>query len=133
MAGTLACDTIQNGAGTTVPTTTVIAGSAKAWVQFAGSTGTIAGSFNVSSITRNNTGYYTVNFTTAMPNANYSAFASAAGTSGGGNPIGTDMFCDAYTGTATAPTTSSYVFSITNYNGGVRFDSPYVMSCVFSN
>ena len=108
-------------------------GIAKAWVQFAGSTGTIAGSYNVSSITRNNTGYYTVNFTTALPNANYAAFASAAGGASGGNPIGTDMFCDCFTGTATAPTTSSYVFSITNYSGSTRYDSPYVMSCVFSS
>ena len=46
--------------------------TAKAWVNFNG-TGTVAirGSFNVSSITDNNTGDYTVNFTTAMANANY--------------------------------------------------------------
>jgi hypothetical protein len=49
-------------------------GIAKAWVNFNG-TGTpaINGSFNVSSITDNGTGDYTINFTTAMPNANYSA------------------------------------------------------------
>jgi hypothetical protein len=33
----------------------------------------------VSSITDNNTGDYTVNFTTAMPDANYSATASSNG------------------------------------------------------
>jgi hypothetical protein len=50
----------------------VIQGSAKAWVNFNG-TGTVAirGSYNVSSITDNGAGDYTVNFTTAMPNANY--------------------------------------------------------------
>jgi hypothetical protein len=44
----------------------------RAWVNFNG-TGTVAirGSFNVSSITDNGTGDYTVNFTTAMPDANY--------------------------------------------------------------
>lgn len=44
----------------------------RAWVNFNG-TGTVAirDSFNVSSITDNNTGDYTVNFTNAMPNANY--------------------------------------------------------------
>jgi hypothetical protein len=46
----------------------------RAWVNFNG-TGTVAirASFNVSSITDNGTGDYTVNFTTAMPDANNSA------------------------------------------------------------
>ena len=46
----------------------------RAWVNFNG-TGTVAirGSGNVTSITDNGTGDYTVNFTTAMPDANYSA------------------------------------------------------------
>ena len=45
----------------------------KAWVNFNG-TGTVAirDSFNVSSITDNGTGDYTVNFTNAMSDANYS-------------------------------------------------------------
>ena len=44
----------------------------RAWVNFNG-TGTVAirASGNVSSITDNGTGDYTVNFTTAMPDANY--------------------------------------------------------------
>ena len=47
--------------------------SARAWVNFDG-TGTVAirASGNVSSITDNGTGDYTVNFTTAMADANYS-------------------------------------------------------------
>jgi hypothetical protein len=51
---------------------------ARAWVNFNG-TGTVAirASGNVSSITDNGTGDYTVNFTTAMPDANYSAVGSA--------------------------------------------------------
>jgi hypothetical protein len=45
----------------------------RAWVNFNG-TGTpaIRASFNVSSITDNGTGDYTINFTTAMPDVNYS-------------------------------------------------------------
>ena len=46
--------------------------TAKAWVNFNGITGTIRSSYNVSSITKNGTGDYTVNFSTAMANANYS-------------------------------------------------------------
>ena len=67
-------DTLSNLAGSlTVPVATVVQGSAKAWVNFNG-TGTVAirASFNVSSITDNGTGDYTVNFTTAMPDVNYS-------------------------------------------------------------
>ena len=45
----------------------------RAWVNFNGtSTVAIRASGNVSSITDNGTGDYTVNFTTAMPDANYS-------------------------------------------------------------
>ncbi len=46
---------------------------AKAWVNFNG-TGAVAirGSFNVTDITDNGLGDYTVNFTTAMADANYS-------------------------------------------------------------
>jgi hypothetical protein len=55
-------------------------GIAKAWVNFNG-TGTVAirDSFNVSSITDNGTGNYTVNFTTAMPNSSYCAVVSTIG------------------------------------------------------
>ena len=52
----------------------------RAWVNFNG-TGTVAirASGNVSSITDNGAGDYTVNFTTAMPDANYavSGFANS--------------------------------------------------------
>jgi hypothetical protein len=46
----------------------------RAWVNFNG-TGTVAirSSANVSSITDDGTGLYTVNFTTSMPDANYAA------------------------------------------------------------
>ena len=70
---TLRLTTISNQTGSaSVPSDTVINGSAKAWVNFNG-TGTVAirASFNVSSITDNGTGDYTVNFTTAMVDANY--------------------------------------------------------------
>ena len=50
----------------------------KAWVHFNGS-GTVAidASYNVSSITDNGTGNYTLNFATAMVDANYSWSGSA--------------------------------------------------------
>jgi hypothetical protein len=59
------------------PTGSAPSYTCRAWVNFNG-TGTVAirASGNVSSITDNGTGDYTVNFTTAMPDANYSANCS---------------------------------------------------------
>ena len=56
-----------------MPTDTVVDGTAKAWVKFNG-TGTpaINAAFNVSTITDNGVGDYTVNFTSAMADTNYS-------------------------------------------------------------
>ena len=55
----------------------------RAWVNFNGQ-GTVAirASGNVSSITDNGTGDFTINFTTAMPDANYAACPSLGPTAG---------------------------------------------------
>jgi len=62
----------QNSSGTQIGTL------CRAWVNFNG-TGTVAinAQFNVSSITDNGTGDYTVNFSNAMSDANYSATGTA--------------------------------------------------------
>jgi len=67
---TLRVNTLQTQAGVEVYT-------AKAWVNFNG-TGTVAirAAGNVSSITDNGVGNYTVNFTNAMPDVNYAAVGS---------------------------------------------------------
>ncbi|MFU0903619.1 hypothetical protein [Kluyvera cryocrescens] len=54
----------------------------QARVHFNGNTGTIISGFNISSITKLGTGQYTVNFTTPLPNANYTATSSAWNTGG---------------------------------------------------
>jgi len=55
---------------------------AKAWVNFNGtSTVAIRGSYNVSSITDNGTGIYTVNFSSNMPDANYAVSGSVGASS----------------------------------------------------
>lgn len=68
---TLRVNTLATAAGVEVYT-------AKAWVNFNG-TGTVAirASGNVSSITDNGTGDYTVNFTNAIADANYAYFISS--------------------------------------------------------
>jgi hypothetical protein len=72
-SGTLITPTIDSAPVPTVVGTAPIY-MCRAWVNFNG-TGTVAirASGNVSSITDNGTGDYTVNFTTAMLDANYNA------------------------------------------------------------
>lgn len=91
MAGTLTISTLSDGTNNT-SSTNCIQGSAKAWVNFNG-TGTVAirSSYNVSSITDNGTGDYTVNFTTAMPDANYSTCATAGRASDANNLCSSDL------------------------------------------
>ena len=69
---TVTVQTISNGVVST-SSANVIQGSAKAWVNFNGANGSIRASYNTSSVTRNGTGDYSVNFTNALPDANYSA------------------------------------------------------------
>lgn len=53
-------------------------GIAKAWLSYNGTAGTIRGSYGVSSVTKNATGDYTVNFTTAFSAATYSIGSSVS-------------------------------------------------------
>lgn len=75
MAGQLTVDTLKASSGV-LATQNGMTGICKAWILYNGQAGTITGSFNVSSVTKNSTGYYTLNYTTAMPNANYAAVGS---------------------------------------------------------
>ena len=88
----------------------------RAWVNFNG-TGTVAirGSGNVSSTTDNGTGDYTVNFTTAMPDANYIATV-------GGNSVfasaGYNFQCKTYSYTAS----NFKVFTPASISNGVDWE-----------
>ena len=68
---TLKVNTIQNTSAAHSSTPEEIAqGRAKAWINFNGKdTVAIRDSFNVSSLTDNSTGNYSMNFSTAMSNA----------------------------------------------------------------
>lgn len=72
---TIRVNTIQNASGGSVIN---VPGAAKAWVNFNG-TGTVAirSQLNVSSITDNGTGTYTINFATAFANENYCLTSTA--------------------------------------------------------
>jgi hypothetical protein len=95
----------------------------RAWVNFNG-TGTVAirASGNVSSITDNGSGDYTVNFTTAMPDANYSV-GSACGDGGSGSMR--------ITGVSDAnPTASAYRMATFNLSA-TRADPVFVLASFF--
>ena len=119
---TLRVTTVTNPSGGQ-PT---IDGLAKAWVNFNG-TGTVAirASLNVSSITDNGTGLYTVNFTTAMPDANYAVVIYNNAESG----TSQISFNNQFMGGAGARGTSSV--SVASYNTSVLTDSALFDVAVF--
>jgi hypothetical protein len=106
MAGTLTITTLSDGTNST-SATNCIQGSAKAWVRFnGGTTPTIASSYNISSITYNLGGDYTINFTSALANANY-CITGTCSTFGNTNA---GFMCpnrNASTGAYVAPTTTT--------------------------
>jgi hypothetical protein len=112
MAGTIVADTIQDGAGNSTSMDNAIYGSAKAWANWNGTNGSIRKSYNVSSVTRNGTGDYTVTFTNALADANYSSVGSCSSDSA---PTQAVMIID-YSGLSNAvvaPTASAIRVSTT--------------------
>ncbi len=80
----------------------------RAWVNFNGTgTVTIRASGNVSSITDNGVGDYTVNFTTAMPDANYSAVITAGFGSGSRAALRATNISDMFAGSVRYNVSSS--------------------------
>ena len=94
----------------------------RAWVNFNG-TGTVAirASGNVSSITDGGTGTYTINFTNAMPDANYSVGQAT----GDGTTAGKFIF-----GFTATPTTTPYKILTTTFPG-VDADISYISVAFF--
>ena len=71
MAGALKISTLNNDTGV-LQAQNGMNGIAKAWVNWNGVTGVVNGSFNVSSVTVITPEVnWVINYTTAMPNANY--------------------------------------------------------------
>lgn len=98
----------------------------RAWVNFNG-TGTVAirASGNVSSITDNGIGDFTVNFTTAMPDANYCAALSCrrSSTADGNLTILLNQ--------TVAPTTSAFRLRVSNASAGGVEDTDTVFAAFF--
>jgi hypothetical protein len=101
---------------------------ARAWVNFNG-TGTVAirASGNVSSITDIATGTYTVNLTTAMPDANYAIQISTGFASG----VREDVLGVLYNDAPYTPTTTAYTIKFYRADTNVAVDSNYSMTSIF--
>ena len=101
--------------------------SARAWVNFNGS-GTVAirASGNVSSITDNGAGDYTVNFTTAMSDANYNVCGTANSTTAGG----ADPYVFAPKTGGTYSTSAVQVYTKNPGSSGAG-DSTYISCSIF--
>jgi len=116
MAGQLTIDTLKASSGV-LATQNGMTGIAKAWVSYNGVAQTISASFNVSSVTYNGTGDYTINFTTSMANANYAVTGSCnIGTGNYGLILSPNR--------TTAPTTSA-VRVVTAATNGTFYDCAY--------
>ena len=83
---TIKVDTVQSTGGGAVTLTNQHA--AKAWANFSETDSTIRDNLNVTSVTDNGTGYFTVTLTNAMNNDDYSRVGSAGENSNaGGNRV----------------------------------------------
>ena len=98
--------------------------SARAWVNFNG-TGTVAirASGNVTSITDNGTGDYTVNFTTALADANYSVVSTTSSD--------LSAITIAYVSGTNSVITTSSVRLVMATSGGAAADRTYVGVAIF--
>lgn len=105
--------------------TSTTADKCKAWVNFNG-TGTVAirASYNVSSITDNGTGDYTVNFATAMADANYASVGIVRFTSNGSITLG------GHTGSATWQQPGSVRVNVLTTAGNLT-DAEYASVAIF--
>jgi hypothetical protein len=125
MAGRITVSTLNNDTGV-LATQNGMTGIPKAWVQFNGFTSSIYNSFNVSSVTRNSTGDYTINFTTVLSSANYSSVGNCG--FGFGSDGSYNIVLIPYT---TIPTTSAIRFTSVNYNTAVAADATYTSAAIF--
>jgi hypothetical protein len=98
----------------------------RAWVIFAGASGTVAGSGNVTSVSRAAAGNYTINFTTAMPNTNYCITGVSSGSSTGS----TSISAAGASGDFGRSTGSVQVFSV-DASGNANVDAVTVCVAIF--
>jgi hypothetical protein len=108
----------------------------RAWVAFDGTKDTtgavstantnrlIRASGNVASVLRNGTGDYTINFTTAMPDANYAIQTATS-------LVLNVSSVFVHHNPSNAPSTSSFRFFVANGAASVNYDTEYIWAGVF--
>jgi hypothetical protein len=102
--------------------------NAIAWVNFnasSGSSAVIRSSYNVSSVTYNSTGTYTINYTNALSDANYCITGTATGPSYGATTRVLNV--------ALAPTTTSVQVAVTTSTTAASVDSISTNVAIFGN
>jgi len=131
MASELRVNTIKDASGNnSVATSTVAQGSAKAWINFDGtSTASVGdrdrGSFNCAVTVDNGTGNFTIGFTSAMANANFSVVGLTGGNTSDPNTTSGAILCPQQTastfiirtGSATSDSDLDREFTFSNVHG----------------
>ena len=131
MAGTLTISTLSDGTNSTSATNLTKA-PCVAWAKLTGtgSTPTINASYNISSITRNGTGDYSVAFTNALTDANYSVTGAASASYANGYcSLFFSPFSNQTNPYQQAPTSSGFRF-VTQWSGvsTSNYQDPYMAS-----
>lgn len=119
MAGTLTLSTLSNGTIST-SATNVISGSTRAWVRYSAGAQVLLNSFNVSSVTYNSTGNYTVNLTNAMGSADYGVVTDC----------GIDSNGEAMTNNASITSSSFGIICRGSVNTASRYNSATISAIV---
>ena len=139
---TLKVNTIQDASGNNSSTAEQIAqGRCKAWVNFDGTFGTspftvgnggIRTAFNVSSVTDNGTGNYTITFSSALANANYCPVQMTLAEDTSGCQRNTVLRGNKNTGPTTM-TTSACRINTGSTSSNVFSDSTHVFFAAFGD
>ena len=131
--GSVLTDVVQSSTAGTPPqfndgNSTQIGTLCRAWVNFNGTSGSIAirASFNVSSITYTAAGKYTINFTNTLPDTNYGAVFGAQRANQASNTSG--VVSETYT-TAVRTTSALAITDGDSTNGFV--DSAIISVAIF--
>jgi len=121
MAGKIVADTLEHSTAGSIATNYVVNGSAKAWSNFDGlGTVLVRGSLNTSSITDNNVGDYSTNFTNSLDNVNGVASSFA-----GSGTVAAQQNSQSLQGLST-----SSLRTLTFVVGSNAFDRDYILHLV---
>ena len=104
-------------------------GAAFAWVHAHGSNGSIIDDYNVSSVSRNGNGNYTINFSNNSPSSNYAVVGSGEWGSGGSYRRISAFGC----GQGSSKSTSSVQVFNTNPASTQNFNPSKFHAIIFEN